>query len=118
MNNSLCVSISTTTPQRRRHPKLLTQLEPSRDVFGNASSVHYFGQQAKAAIDQARSATAELIRANPRKSSSAGGTGPTTLRFAAQPTRSRLSVRVVTWSRVRSSTRRLRSRRSPAADGW
>jgi len=37
----------------------------SRDLFGNASSVHYFGQQAKAAIDDARSAVAELIHADP-----------------------------------------------------
>lgn len=33
----------------------------TRDVFGNASSVHYFGQQAKAAMDEARSAVAALI---------------------------------------------------------
>ena len=47
----------------------------TRDVFGNASSVHYFGQQAKAAIDQARSATAELIRAEPSEIVfTAGGT--------------------------------------------
>lgn len=36
-----------------------------RDVFGNASSVHHFGQQAKAAIDDARGAVAALIRAEP-----------------------------------------------------
>src|SRR5437667_522134 len=35
----------------------------SRDLFGNASSVHYFGQQAKAALDEARSAVASLIGA-------------------------------------------------------
>ncbi len=47
----------------------------TRDVFGNASSVHYFGQQAKAAIDQARSATAELIKAEPSEIVfTAGGT--------------------------------------------
>jgi cysteine desulfurase len=34
-----------------------------RDVAGNASSVHAFGQQAKAEIDQARSAVAALIQA-------------------------------------------------------
>jgi len=28
----------------------------TRDLFGNASSVHYFGQQAKSALDDARSA--------------------------------------------------------------
>jgi cysteine desulfurase len=32
-----------------------------RDVWGNASSVHHFGQQAKAALDEARSAVADLI---------------------------------------------------------
>src|SRR5204863_8449586 len=35
----------------------------TRDLFGNASSVHYFGQQAKAALDEARSAVASLIGA-------------------------------------------------------
>src|ERR671936_1111390 len=34
------------------------------DVYGNASSVHHFGQQAKAAIDEARSAVAALINAD------------------------------------------------------
>lgn len=35
------------------------------DLFGNASSVHYYGQQAKAAIDGARTAVAALIGAEP-----------------------------------------------------
>jgi cysteine desulfurase len=33
----------------------------AREVFGNPSSVHHFGQQAKAALDEARSAIAALI---------------------------------------------------------
>jgi cysteine desulfurase len=37
----------------------------TRDLFGNASSVHHFGQQAKAALDEARSAVATLIGAEP-----------------------------------------------------
>jgi cysteine desulfurase len=37
----------------------------TRDVLGNASSVHHFGQQAKAAMDEARSAIAALINADP-----------------------------------------------------
>ena len=37
----------------------------SRDQFGNASSVHHFGQRAKAALDEARSAIAGLIHADP-----------------------------------------------------
>src|SRR5918998_6480926 len=36
-----------------------------QDLFGNASSVHYYGQQAKAALDHARSAVAALIGAEP-----------------------------------------------------
>ncbi len=37
----------------------------TRDQFGNASSVHHFGQQAKAALDDARSAVAALLNADP-----------------------------------------------------
>src|SRR5688572_30530194 len=37
----------------------------TRDLFGNASSVHHFGQQAKAALDDARCAVAALIGADP-----------------------------------------------------
>ena len=36
-----------------------------RDEFGNPSSVHHFGQRAKAIIDEARSAVARLIGADP-----------------------------------------------------
>src|SRR5262245_43096553 len=37
----------------------------SRAYFGNASSVHHFGQQAKAVIDEARSAAAALVKGDP-----------------------------------------------------
>jgi cysteine desulfurase len=37
----------------------------SRDLFGNPSSVHHYGQQAKAAIDAARAALAALLGADP-----------------------------------------------------
>jgi cysteine desulfurase len=37
----------------------------SRNFFGNPSSIHHFGQQAKATIDDARSATASLVNADP-----------------------------------------------------
>src|SRR3979411_729306 len=37
----------------------------SRDTFGNASSVHHFGQQAEAMVDDARSGVAALIKADP-----------------------------------------------------
>ena len=45
----------------------------TRDLFGNASSVHYFGQQAKAAIDIARSSLAALINADPSEVVFTGG---------------------------------------------
>jgi len=37
----------------------------TRDLFGNPSSVHTFGQQAKATLDQARSSVATLIGGDP-----------------------------------------------------
>jgi cysteine desulfurase len=37
----------------------------TRDLFGNASSVHHFGQQAKAALDETRSSIAVLLNADP-----------------------------------------------------
>jgi cysteine desulfurase len=37
----------------------------SRDIFGNPSSIHRVGQQAKAAIDDARSAVAALLGGDP-----------------------------------------------------
>jgi cysteine desulfurase len=37
----------------------------TRDLFGNASSVHHFGQQAKAALDDARSSVAALLNGDP-----------------------------------------------------
>lgn len=38
--------------------------QATRDAWGNASSVHHFGQQAKAAMDEARSEVAALIGAD------------------------------------------------------
>src|SRR6476619_7192565 len=51
-----------------------TPLEPSvwdamagvlRDGFGNPSSLHWFGQQARAAVDEARGQVAALVGASP-----------------------------------------------------
>lgn len=47
----------------------------TQDLFGNASSVHHFGQQAKAALDEARSAVSALIGCDPSEVVfTAGGT--------------------------------------------
>jgi cysteine desulfurase len=45
----------------------------TRELFGNASSVHFFGQQAKAAIDTARSSVATLIGGDPTEVVFTGG---------------------------------------------
>jgi cysteine desulfurase len=37
----------------------------TRDLFGNASSVHHFGQQAKRVLDEARSSVAALVGGDP-----------------------------------------------------
>ena len=47
--------------------------EAVRDCFGNASSIHAFGQAAKAALDDARSAVAELLGARPNDVLFTGG---------------------------------------------
>jgi cysteine desulfurase len=48
------------------HPAVGDVMSASlREEFGNPSSVHHFGQRAKAAIDQARSSVAALIGADP-----------------------------------------------------
>jgi cysteine desulfurase len=52
-----------TTPHSPEPPEVVVRT--TRDVFGNASSVHLFGQQAKAALDEARSATAALVNGDP-----------------------------------------------------
>ena len=67
----------------------------TRDLFGNASSVHHFGQQAKAALDDARTAVATLIGADPSEVVfTSGGTEADNLAIrgaaeAAEPTRRR-----------------------------
>ena len=46
-----------------------------RETWGNASSIHFFGQQAKAALDDARSSVAALINGEPSEVVfTAGGT--------------------------------------------
>ena len=37
------------------------------EKFGNASSIHFFGQEAKAAVDKARHQVANLINARPNE---------------------------------------------------
>jgi cysteine desulfurase len=71
----------------------------TREIFGNASSVHHFGQQAKAALDEARSALATLVGGDPSEIIfTSGGTEADNLavkgifwaRRAADPARKRI----------------------------
>lgn len=54
---------SATTPV---DPEVLDAMLPYlREQFGNASSIHFYGQQARAAVDRARHQAAELINSRP-----------------------------------------------------
>src|SRR5688572_10851961 len=56
---------SATTPIA---PEVLEAMLPYfRDKFGNASSIHFFGQEARAAVDKARHQVAALINARPNE---------------------------------------------------
>lgn len=56
---------SATTPV---DPDVLAAMLPFlTENFGNASSIHHFGQEAKAAVDKARHQTAQLINARPNE---------------------------------------------------
>src|SRR5436190_5040193 len=56
---------SATTPVDSR--VLDAMLPYLRENFGNASSIHYFGQRARAAVDKARHQVASLINARPNE---------------------------------------------------
>ncbi len=69
------------------------------DEFGNPSSVHHFGQRAKAVLDEARSAVADLIGADPAEIVlTSGGTEADNLalRGAAEPLEAGTRRRLIT----------------------
>lgn len=56
------------------HPAVLARMtEVLRDEFGNPSSVHHFGQRAKALLDEARASVAALLGADPTEVVFTGG---------------------------------------------
>ena len=56
---------SATTPVDRR---VIDQMIPFlTEKFGNASSIHFFGQEARGAIDRARHQVAEIVNARPNE---------------------------------------------------
>jgi len=82
------------------HPEVVQVVARAlSETFGNASSVHGFGQQAKAALDDARASVAELIGADPAEVVfTAGGTESDNfaLRGAAEAQEVRNRRRIVT----------------------
>ena len=47
------------------HPEVMQVLKDSLNLFGNASSEHFFGQEARKAVEDARKKVASLINAQP-----------------------------------------------------
>jgi cysteine desulfurase len=79
--------------------------EALASTFGNASSVHAYGQRAKAAIDEARSSVATLIGAEAAEVVfTAGGTEADNFALAAPPRRWRRAA-ASALSAARSSTK-------------
>jgi cysteine desulfurase len=82
------------------HPEVVQAVVRAlSETFGNASSVHGFGQQAKAALDDARTAVADLIGGDPTEVVfTAGGTESDNfaLRGAAEAQEARNRRRIVT----------------------
>ncbi len=82
------------------HPEVVQAVARAlTETFGNASSVHGFGQQAKAALDDARTSVADLIGGDPAEVVfTAGGTESDNfaLRGAAEAQEARNRRRIVT----------------------
>ena len=90
-----------------------------RDEVGNASSIHAFGQQAKARLDEAREATARVIGAEPGDLLfTAGGTESDNLAVrgvlaAASTARTRLIVSAIEHEAVINTAKALEKRGTP-----
>lgn len=62
MNQPVYLDYNATTPVDPEVQAVITRV--LRDTFGNPSSLHHYGRQARAVIEQARQQVAELIDAN------------------------------------------------------
>jgi cysteine desulfurase len=64
-SNSFYFDHNATTPLS---PEVLeVQVRALREVFGNASSIHHYGQTARTILEEARSDVAQLLNAQPRE---------------------------------------------------
>lgn len=117
MTTSIYLDHNATTPPA---PEVVDAMSRAlREEFGNASSVHAFGQRAKAALDEARTEVARLVGAEPGDVVfTAGGTESDNLALrgaleAARTPRARLVVSAVEHEAVLNTARALARRDHP-----
>ena len=63
--NRIYMDYAATTPV---HPDVIAAMQPYfGEIFGNASSIHSYGLEAKKGIDKARATVADFIGARPEE---------------------------------------------------
>jgi cysteine desulfurase len=91
-----------TTPVRTEVVQIMT--ECCRSIYGNPSSLHHFGQQAKQAIDRARFQVSRLLNAPPAKLVfTSGGTESNNMAIQGVAARSRGKKQLITCRSEHSS---------------
>jgi cysteine desulfurase len=100
-------------------PRVFEAMAPVlRDTFGNASSLHWFGQQARAALDQARGDVAALLSSTPAEIVfTSGGTEADNLALRGLAGAAREPRRKVLYSAVEHHAV-LHTARALAEEGW
>jgi cysteine desulfurase len=100
-------------------PRVFEAMAPVlRDTFGNASSLHWYGQQARAALDGARAEVAALLNASPSEVVfTAGGTEADNLALQGLARAAREPRRRVLYASVEHHAV-LHTAKALAEDGW
>ena len=100
-------------------PRVFDTMAPVlRDTFGNASSLHWYGQQARAAVDQARAEVAALLHATPAEIVfTSGGTEADNLALRGIAGQAREPRRKVLYSATEHHAV-LHTARALAEEGW
>lgn len=100
-------------------PRVFDAMSPVlRDVFGNASSLHWYGQQARAVLDQARGEVAALLSATPAEIVfTSGGTEADNLALRGLAGAAREPRRKILYSAVEHHAV-LNTARALAEEGW
>jgi cysteine desulfurase len=100
-------------------PRVFEAMAPVlRDTFGNASSLHWYGQQARAALDGARAEVAGLLNASPSEVVfTAGGTEADNLALQGLARAAREPRRRVLYASIEHHAV-LHTAKALADDGW